>query len=43
MALEHALEGIKDTDVVNVGMHRGDRDDMVEKNAAIVSEILGDS
>jgi hypothetical protein len=43
MALEHALEGIKHTDVVNVGMHRGDRDDMIEKNVAIVSEILGDS
>ena len=43
MAFEHAFVGIKDTDIVNVGMHRGDRDDMIEKNVAIVSEILGDS
>lgn len=41
MALEYAFEGIKPTDVVNVGIHRGDRDDMVEENAAMVREILG--
>jgi hypothetical protein len=41
MALEHAFANIKPTDVVNVGMHRGDKDNMVEENAAIVREILG--
>lgn len=41
MAFEYAFEHIKPTDVVNVGMHRGDKDDMVEYNAAMVREILG--
>jgi len=41
MAFEYAFENIKPTDVVNVGMHRGDKDDMVEENAAMVREILG--
>jgi hypothetical protein len=41
MAFEYAFEHIKPTDVVNVGMHRGDKDDMVEENAALVREILG--
>ena len=41
MAFEHAFAGIKSGDVVNVGMHRGDKGDMVEENAATVSEILG--
>jgi len=40
IAFEYAFESIKPTDVVNVGMHRGDRDDMVEANVALVSEIL---
>ena len=40
MAFEHAFANIKPTDVVNVGMHRGDKDDMVEENVAIVREIL---
>ena len=40
MALEHAFSQIKPTDVVNVGMHRGDKDDIVEENAATVREIL---
>lgn len=43
MAFEYAFGGIKDTDVVNVGMHRGDKDDMIEENVAMVSEILSDS
>ena len=43
MAFEYAFDGIKDTDVVNVGMHRGDKDDMVEQNAAIVREILANA
>jgi len=41
MAFEYALAQIKPTDVVNVGMHRGDKDDMVEENVAIVREVLG--
>ena len=41
MAFEYAYDSIKPTDVVNVGMYRGDKDDMVEENAAIVRGILG--
>lgn len=40
MAFEYAFENIKPGDAVNVGMHRGDRDDMVEYNARLVREIL---
>lgn len=40
LAFENAFAHIKPGDVVNVGMHRGDRDDMVEANAALVREIL---
>ena len=40
MAFEFAFENIKPGDVVNVGMHRGDKDDMVEEDAAIVQRIL---
>lgn len=40
MAFEYAFENIKPTDVVNVGMFRGDKDDMVEENVAIVRGIL---
>lgn len=43
MAFEYAFENIKPTDAVNVGMHRGDRDDMVEFNAGIVRQLLGAS
>lgn len=41
MAFEFAFENIKPGDVVNVGMHRGDKDNMVEENVAIVRKILG--
>ena len=41
MAFEHAFESIKPADVVNVGMHRGDKDGMVEENVALAREILG--
>jgi len=41
MAFEYAFENIEPTDVVNVGMHRGDKDDMVEENVALVRQILG--
>ena len=41
MAFEYAFESIKPTDVVNVGMHRGDKDDVIEENVALVEEILG--
>ncbi len=40
MAFEYAFENIKPTDVVNVGMHRGDKDNMVEENVAMVQRIL---
>ena len=40
MAFEYAFDHIKPTDVVNVGMHRGDNDDMVEENAALVRDLL---
>ncbi len=40
MAFEYAFEEIKPTDVVNVGIHRGDKDDMVEEDAAMVRDIL---
>jgi len=40
MAFEYAFENIKPGDVVNVGMHRGDKDNMVEENVAMVEEIL---
>jgi len=41
MAFEFAFDNIKPTDVVNVGMHRGDKDDMVEENVALVCQLLG--
>jgi hypothetical protein len=40
MAFEYAFENIKPGDAVNVGMHRGDKDGMVEENAELVREIL---
>lgn len=40
MAFEHAFDSIKPSDLVNVGMHRGDNDRIVEENAGIVREIL---
>ena len=41
MAFQYAFDNIKPTDIVNVGMHRGDKDDMVEENVALVRKILG--
>ena len=40
MAFEYAFERIKPGDVVNVGMYRGDKDNMIEENVAIVKSIL---
>lgn len=40
MAFEFASENIKPGDVVNVGMHRGDKDTMVEENVALASQYL---
>lgn len=40
MAFEYAFNQIKPSDVVNVGMHRGDKDDMVEENVKLVREVL---
>ena len=42
MAFEYAFDGIKPTDVVNVGMHRGDKDNMVEENVNLVRDILSE-
>ncbi len=41
MAFEFAYERIKPGDVVNVGIHRGDKDDMVEEDVALVKKTLG--
>jgi hypothetical protein len=41
MAFEFAFANIKAGDVVNVGMHRGDKDGMVEENVALVKGLLG--
>jgi hypothetical protein len=41
MSFEYCFDHIKPGDVCNVGMHRGDNDNMVEENVAMVSEILG--
>lgn len=40
MAFEYAYGNLKPGDVVNVGMHRGDRDDMVEVNVALAEATL---
>lgn len=40
MAFEFALESIKPGDVVNVGMHRGDKDGIVEENVTIMTGVL---
>ncbi|MBN1348845.1 hypothetical protein JXJ21_05505 [candidate division KSB1 bacterium] len=40
MAFEFAFEKIKPIDVVNVGIYRGDNDDMVEDDVAMVRSIL---
>jgi hypothetical protein len=40
MAFQYAFENIKSTDVVNVGIYRGDNDNMVEENIAMVEELL---
>jgi hypothetical protein len=41
MSFEYAFEQIKPGDVVNVGMHRGDKDAMVEENVDLVCRLLG--
>ena len=43
MAFEYAFEMIKPGDVVNVGIHRGDNDNMVEENVIMVDEVLSSS
>jgi hypothetical protein len=42
MAFEYAFNHIKPGDVVNVGIFRGDKDDMVEEDASIVSAVLSE-
>ncbi len=40
MGFEFAFSKIKDSDIIEVGMHRGDKDNMVEENVEMVREIL---
>lgn len=40
MGFDFAVRNIKPGDVVNVGMNRGDNDDMVEENVAIFEQLL---
>ena len=40
MAFEYAYDQIKPIDAVNIGIHRGDKDDMVEEDASIADEVL---
>ena len=40
MAFEYAFESIKNTDVVNVGMNRGDKENMVQDNVDMVKDVL---
>lgn len=40
MAFEYCFNHMKPGDVCNVGMYRGDKDDMVEQNAGMVRDIL---
>jgi hypothetical protein len=40
MAFQYALENIKPADVVNVGMYRGDKDNMVEENVVMVEKLI---
>jgi hypothetical protein len=40
-AFAYAFAAIKPSDIVNVGMHRGDNDSMVQDNAALVRAVLG--
>ena len=39
-AFEFAFANLKPTDAVNVGIHRGDNDHMVEDDAALVQDVL---
>jgi len=43
MAFQFAFENIKPGDVVNVGMYRGHKDDIVEENAALVDRVLAEA
>jgi len=40
LSFEYAFDHIKPGDVVNIGMHRGDKDAMVEENVSLVRDIL---
>ena len=41
MAFQYAFDNIKVGDVVNVGMHRGDKETIVRENVDLVNEVLG--
>ncbi|NKB66633.1 MAG: hypothetical protein GKR89_06195 [Candidatus Latescibacteria bacterium] len=40
MAFQYAFENIKAGDVVNVGMHRGDKETIIQENADLVDDVL---
>jgi hypothetical protein len=40
MGLDYAFRNIKPGDAVNLGMHRGDNDGMVEENARLAEELI---
>ena len=42
MAFQYAFEHIKQCDIVNVGMHRGDKANIVQENVDLVNEVLAD-
>ena len=39
MAFQYAFENIKPFDIINVGMHRGDHENIVEENVKLVDEL----
>ena len=40
MGIDYALRHIKPGDLINVGINRQDRDDMVEFDVALVEQVL---
>ncbi|NRA36727.1 MAG: hypothetical protein HRU15_01185 [Planctomycetes bacterium] len=42
MAFQYAFDNIKSGDIVNVGMHRGDKDNIVQENVALADEVLSE-
>ncbi len=40
MAFQYAFEHIKSGDIVNVGMHRGDKEHIIQENVALLEEVF---